>query len=126
MTIELAGVYRDYYLEVWTEALNLAGAPATSEWRKAEIVYYPKDLREAPEVASGLGMDVAPATIALEQLPTTQASFPRSETSKGPDKTSDQGRGWKWPRARRLAKVELSQRIKAKARKLKLCQRSRA
>ena len=104
----------------------MAEALATSEWRKAENVYYPKDLREALEVASGLGMDAAPATIALEQLPTTQASFPRSETSKGPDKTSDQGRGWKWPRARRLAKVELSQRIKAKARKLKLCQRSRA
>ena len=71
LTDELVGVCRDYCLEVWIEALNLAGAPATSEWRKVENVYYPGDLREAPEAASGLRTDVAPTTTAPELLPTT-------------------------------------------------------
>lgn len=41
LTDELVGVCRDYCLEVWTEALNLAGVPATSVWRRAKNVYYP-------------------------------------------------------------------------------------
>ena len=41
---ELAGVCKDYCLEVWIEALNQAGAPATAKWRKAENVYYLEDL----------------------------------------------------------------------------------
>ena len=93
LTDELVGVCRDYCLEVWIEALNLAGAPATSEWRKVENVYYPEDLREAPEAASGLRTDAAPTTTAPELLPTTQASLPPLETSKGPGKASDQGQG---------------------------------
>ena len=44
LTDELAGVCKDYCLEVWIEALNQAGAPATSKWRKAENVYYLEDL----------------------------------------------------------------------------------
>jgi len=32
---EVAGVYRDYCAEVWAEALNRAGVPATSELRSA-------------------------------------------------------------------------------------------
>ena len=31
LTDELAGVYRDYCLEVWTEVLNLTGVLAASE-----------------------------------------------------------------------------------------------
>ena len=45
---ELAEVYRDYCKEVWLEALNLAGVPATSEWREARNIYYPLDIREVP------------------------------------------------------------------------------
>ena len=41
---ELAGVCKDYCLEVWTKALNTAGVPANSKWRKTESVYYPEDL----------------------------------------------------------------------------------
>ena len=44
MTDELVEVYRDYFLEVWTEALNLAKVPVALEWRRAENVYYPQDL----------------------------------------------------------------------------------
>ena len=56
LTKELAGVCREYCLEVWTEALNVAETPADSKWRKAENVFYPEDLRDvleaAPEVAT--------------------------------------------------------------------------
>ena len=44
----MAKVCRDYYKEVWLEALNLAGVPTTSEWREARNVYYPPDIREVP------------------------------------------------------------------------------
>lgn len=43
---ELAEVCRDYWWEVWTKALNLAGVPTTLEWRKAENVYFPQDIHE--------------------------------------------------------------------------------
>ena len=49
----------------------MAGAPVDSGWSKAENVYYPKDLREAPKTASGLGMDTALAMTTIEQPPTT-------------------------------------------------------
>ena len=41
---ELARVYKDYCLEVWTEALNMARALADLESRKIENIYYPEDL----------------------------------------------------------------------------------
>ena len=76
---------------MWTEALNLVGVPAASEWRRTENVYYLPDLRKAPAAFLGPEVDAAPATTAPEQLPSTQASLPPLETSKGPDKASDQG-----------------------------------
>ena len=33
---------------MWAEALNLAGIPIASEWRKAENIYYPTNIREVP------------------------------------------------------------------------------
>ena len=41
---ELAKVCRDYYKEVWAEALNRAGVHATSKWRSAENIFYPKGI----------------------------------------------------------------------------------
>ena len=41
LKVEVLGVYRAYYLQVWNEALNLAGVEASSELRRAENVYYP-------------------------------------------------------------------------------------
>lgn len=61
---ELAGVYRDYCLEVWTKALNLTGVPTTSKWRRAENVYYPLDLRKALEDPSAPKVNAAPITTA--------------------------------------------------------------
>ena len=78
---------------MWTEALNLVGVTATSEWRRAENIYYPPDLWEAPIALPGSEADVAPATTTLEQLPSTQAPLPPPKASKGPGKASDQGQG---------------------------------
>ena len=66
LTDELAGVCRDYCLKVWIEALNLTEVPAALEWRRAENVYYPPDLQEAPKAPSGPKIDAAPAITALE------------------------------------------------------------
>ena len=38
---ELVEVCRDYYKEVWAEALNRARVLAASEWRSVENIFYP-------------------------------------------------------------------------------------
>ena len=93
LTDELAGVCKDYYLEVWTDALNLIEVPAASEWWKVENIYYPQDLREALEALLGPETDVGPAIIALEQLLITHATPPPPppEISKGPGKADGLG-----------------------------------
>ena len=40
LKVEVLGVYRADYLQVWNEALNLARVEASSELRRAENVYY--------------------------------------------------------------------------------------
>ena len=42
---QVPGVCRLYCSQVWAEALNQAGVEASSEFRKAENVYYPCNLR---------------------------------------------------------------------------------
>ena len=71
--------------------LNLARVPTTSKWRKANNVYYPTDLQEAPRALLGPEANAAPTTTAPEQLPSTQASLPPHETFKRPSKAGDQG-----------------------------------
>ena len=90
---ELAEVCRDYCQQMWTKALNLAGVPAASEWRRTENVYYPLDLQEAPTTLLGPKANAAPTTTALKQLPSIQASLPPPETSKRSGKANDQGQG---------------------------------
>ena len=41
---EVAGVYRDYCVEVWAESLNWAGVPADLELRRAENIYFPEGI----------------------------------------------------------------------------------
>ena len=65
---ELAEVCRDYCKEVWAKALNWAEALATFEWRSAENIFYPKDIREilamlSPPVALTLPPPKQPSTI---------------------------------------------------------------
>ena len=68
---ELVEVCRDYYQEVWIEALNLAGVLVASEWRKAKNVYYPPNIRKALAAFLGLGVDAAPAPIVFVEPSTT-------------------------------------------------------
>ena len=93
LTEESAEVCRDYYQEVWTEALDLARVLAALEWRRAENVYYPPDLREASAAFLGFRANAAPATTTPKQLPSTQTPLPPLEDSKGPSKVGDQGQG---------------------------------
>ena len=46
LTAEVAGVCRDYCAETYKQALNQARVPADSDLRRADQVYYPKDIRE--------------------------------------------------------------------------------
>ena len=63
---DVAEVCRDYCTESWVEALNRTGVPAESELRKAESVFFPKHIREAPA-------DLPP-TITLSLPPPEQVS----------------------------------------------------
>ena len=49
---QVMGVCRGYYLQVWTEALNLAGVGASSDLRKTENIFYPSALQIATPPAS--------------------------------------------------------------------------
>ena len=66
---EVARVCRDYCIETWTEELNNARVPVDFELRKAESIFFPKHIREAP-------VDL-PRTIALPLPPPEPASNPR-------------------------------------------------
>ena len=46
---EVAVVCRDYYTESWGVAMDRAGVPIDSELRKADNIFFPKDIREIPE-----------------------------------------------------------------------------
>ena len=88
---KLAEVCREYYQELWTEALKLAGILTTSEWWKAENIFYPLDIREALEALLGPTIDATPTTTIFEKFFTAQVSLPSPEVSKGPGKASDEG-----------------------------------
>ena len=49
---EVSKVCRTYCLQVWNEALNLAGVEASSVHRKAESVYYPPAICPSPSSSS--------------------------------------------------------------------------
>ena len=63
---EVIEVCRDYCTESWVEVLNRAGVPTNSELRKAESIFFPEHIREAPT-------DL-PTTIALSLPPPEQVS----------------------------------------------------
>ena len=49
---QVIGVCRGYYLQVWTEALNLADVEASSDLRKTKNIFYPPALRIAAPPSS--------------------------------------------------------------------------
>ena len=91
LTEELVEGCREFCQKMWIEALNLAGVPAASEWRRAKNIYYPSDLRKTPAALLGPKTDDALATTAPKQLSTTQAPLPPPEISKRSSKANDQG-----------------------------------
>ena len=80
---EMAGVCRDYCVEIWVEALNWAGVPVDSELRRAENIFFLEDIREVPGT---LPPPIANPLPPLEQLSTIQAPSPSAEVSIGPGK----------------------------------------
>ena len=48
LTAEVTVVCRDYCAETYFQALDQGGIPANSDLRRADQVYYPKDIREDP------------------------------------------------------------------------------
>ena len=118
---ELAGVCREYCLEVWTGTLNVAEAPTNSKWRKAENLFYLEDLRDDLKAAP----EEATFTLTMvEQPPPSQVIPLPSEATKEPGKAGDQGRGWRWSKVRKLTRVGPDQMTKARARKPLSRQRS--
>jgi len=75
---EVAGVFRDYCVETWAEALNQARVLADSELRRVENIFFLEDIRE---VTRKLPPPVADPLPPLEQLPTIQAPSPDAEVS---------------------------------------------
>ena len=69
---KVAVVCRDYCTESWGVAMDRSGVPVDSELRRAENIFFPKDIREIP--------DMVPP---IEQLPTTQTPIVDAEVSKG-------------------------------------------
>ena len=81
---------KDYYNEVWAEALNRARVPAAFEWRSVENIFYLEDIREIPAMLPPLAALTLPPP---EQPSTTQAFLPPTEVLKGAGKTGDQSQG---------------------------------
>ena len=68
LTEELAEACRDYCDAMWAEALNIAGVPTDSEWRKLGKTYYHPDICE---ILGGLPSPSATTPKSLEQPLTT-------------------------------------------------------
>ena len=86
---DVVEVCRDYYKEGWAEVLNRVGVPTAFEWRNAENIFYPEDIREVPVV---LPPTAASALTSSKQPSTTQASLPPSKVSKGLARLVTKGR----------------------------------
>ena len=89
-----AGVCRDYCTEVWAEALNRVGVPATSELRSVENIFFPEDIREDPIMLP------PPTTLPfppLEQPPTIQAPSLDAEVPTEATKNKEDVMGGPWP-----------------------------
>ena len=98
---KLVEVCRDYYKEVWAKALNRARVFATSEWRSAENIFYPKDIREVPTMLP------PPAALPLlppKQLSTIQAPSRDTEASTRASKTNNQNQGTKAAKGKEAVK----------------------
>lgn len=71
-------VCRDYCLQVWTEALNLARVDASLELRKTENIFY----HLALQIAAQLSTEEAVAPTSLPIFQPTNAATASSELAK--------------------------------------------
>lgn len=94
---ELAKVCRDYCKEVWIEAFNLAGVPATSKWRKEENFFYPQDIRV---ILSTLPPPATATSTTFEQPSSPRSFLLLLRFPKSLARLVNQARRWKRPRIR--------------------------
>jgi len=83
---KVLGVCRAYCLQVWNEALNLAGVEASSALRRAKNVYYPPTIR-APGFSASQD-DVALKGMSPIEEVLTKDLPPPSSPPKGAEQTS--------------------------------------
>ena len=74
LTTEVTVVCRDYCAETYNQALDRAGVPADSNLRRADQVYYPKDIKEDT---------IAPPPPAALLPPPLEQSLTTQEHSQG-------------------------------------------
>ena len=100
---EVAGVCKDYCTEVWTEALNRAGVPATSKLRSAKNIFFPEDIQEVPTTLP-LPLFFLPFP-PFEQLPPSKPLLLMLKSQQG------------LARVKRMSRGVLSPRIRARTRR---------
>ena len=79
---EVVGVCREYYIKTWTEALNSVGVPANSELRKAESIFFPEQIQEAPANLPSTALPLPPP----KQVSSVQDLALNAEASTGAGK----------------------------------------
>ena len=84
--VEVSGICKTYYLQVWNEALNQAGVEASSALRKAESVYYLSAIRASGR--SGSKADTIPKDLDPNKGISTKAL----PSSNDPPKDAEQVR----------------------------------
>ena len=83
---QVFGVYRGYFLQVWTEVLNQPEVDASSALRRAENVFYPPALRvEGP---SNSQADVVPKVPEPNKVAPTSTLLASTDPSKKADRAS--------------------------------------
>ena len=64
LRVEVLGVCRNYYLQVWNKVLNQAGVEASFVLRKAESVYYPLAIQASSPTYSRTEAEVGKDSLA--------------------------------------------------------------
>ena len=72
---EVAAVCREYITLSWGVALDRAAVPADSDLRKAENIFFPKDIREVPDV-------VAPEEPLPKEALASDSAMPEAEDAQ--------------------------------------------
>lgn len=87
---QVIGVFLGYYLQVWTEALNLAVVGASLDLRKIENIFYPPALHITAQPSSqGIISPKAPEPAQPANASTLKAT---SKASQKPNRESTKGK----------------------------------